>query len=272
MKKLTSLLLIVCLCFTALAILASCEHDHEFEEAWAFDETNHWRVCKDKSCREKRDSAEHDWAQQEILAENGDLVFDCTVCGARKTEPAPFTPLTAEAWATAFTFNGSVYEVRCHMYEDSALLFYAEQQSNGDRIRVMEQSPNGGPIAIDYMENGENGHYYYNDETESADINAVRTYTKRFVSFEDTHGEDEFADTQDMLKNLLEPFIECFDSFTYDDAQRCYVASSVNDQYSNVSVVILNGKVLALTFSRGSYTYAYEFGYENIAVTLPSVA
>lgn len=41
-------------------------HVHDYSSAWNHDETQHWRTCKDSSCNEKKDVANHtfNWSEK----------------------------------------------------------------------------------------------------------------------------------------------------------------------------------------------------------------
>lgn len=80
MKKKKLSALAVTFFFLATGSLASCGkkkessslpsvlesvHQHDFSTAWAHDETKHWHACKDTSCNEKKDLADHSFVWSE---------------------------------------------------------------------------------------------------------------------------------------------------------------------------------------------------------------
>ena len=113
MKKIVSLLLVVCTCVFACASFVSCnpDHDHVYSEQWSKDAEYHWHACETAGCKEVSDKAEHTWV---------DGV--CSVCEAKEDEPA--TPadgaVTEQVWNEAieidnfdnvtFTFEGEFIE------------------------------------------------------------------------------------------------------------------------------------------------------------------
>jgi hypothetical protein len=147
-----------------------------------------------------------------------------------------------------------------------------EQRLVDNKIQMIEKDVDGS-YAIDYMEKVEGGHYYYNDKTESSDLNATREYEKKFVTLADTHGDDEFEDTKNGPLDLMEPFAELYDSFNYDEAKGCYTVEIVEDgQTISAVAYLIDGKLVNLTYSIGQYTYNVEMSYDNVSITLPTVA
>lgn len=80
MKKKKLSALAVTFFFLATGSLASCckkkessslpsvlesVHQHDFSTAWEHDETKHWHACKDTSCNEKKDLADHNFVWSE---------------------------------------------------------------------------------------------------------------------------------------------------------------------------------------------------------------
>lgn len=80
MKKKKLSVLAVTFFFLATGSLASCGkkkessslpsvlesvHQHDFSTAWEHDETKHWHACKDASCNEKKDLADHSFVWTE---------------------------------------------------------------------------------------------------------------------------------------------------------------------------------------------------------------
>ncbi len=263
MKKAIALILTLCMILSLGTLLTSCEHDHEFEEAWAFDETNHWRVCKDKSCREKRDSAEHEWAQQEILAENGDLVFDCTVCGARKTEPAP---LTQAEWDAAF---------RATMTATNATWTH---QQNNDLVKTNRIDGNKAFVSNSHPYNGTKDCYYL---IESSDV--IWHYT---AVEEGIWTREQVTDMGHVtyLESILDPFSKQYSAFELNRETGAYEAAHMEIlgfTFVNIEVQIANGYVTYFTYTLQmntsqdidqNYTVTLAFSdYGTTSVTLPSI-
>ena len=85
MKKLLSLFLVACMCFSVCSALASCgSHEHSFKAEWAYDDANHWHACEGKSCTETSELAPHTW--NDGVVANGVKTVTCTICGKTVTE------------------------------------------------------------------------------------------------------------------------------------------------------------------------------------------
>lgn len=99
MKKKKLSALAVTFFFLATGSLASCGkkkessslpsvlesvHQHDFSTAWAHDETKHWHACKDTSCNEKKDLADHNfvWSEKTPASLHTNKVENgvCSVC------------------------------------------------------------------------------------------------------------------------------------------------------------------------------------------------
>ncbi len=180
------------------------------------------------------------------------------------------TAVTREEWEAAFAFDYDEYSCKIKYTDiEEGISMYMEQTVSGNKIKMIEDV--GTAIAIDYMENAEGGHYYYNDEGEENDINAVRRYTKRFVSFEDTHGEDEFEQTKNGPQGMLSPFIDAYDSMEFDAEKGCYYVAELADGIKNVTVYMLDGKISKIIYDTTYYSYEFTITYDNIEVILPEV-
>ncbi len=93
MKKLFSVLLTLFACVCLATSLTACSNDsesthlHEFETVYSYDETHHWLACKDKSCKEVSQKAEHSMLDNE-----------CSICDYKLT-PTP------ASWSSYFVFD-----------------------------------------------------------------------------------------------------------------------------------------------------------------------
>ncbi len=63
MKKLISLLLTVCMCFSVGVMHTACveEHTHTYKTEWSKDATHHWYACKTDGCTGQKDKADHSY-------------------------------------------------------------------------------------------------------------------------------------------------------------------------------------------------------------------
>ena len=66
--------------------------EHVAAGEWSHDDLNHWHACTaHENCAEKMDIAEHEWGEGRVISEatcteKGETEYECTVCGATKTE------------------------------------------------------------------------------------------------------------------------------------------------------------------------------------------
>lgn len=90
MKKLVSLLLTICMCFSASVMLTACveEHTHTYKTEWSKDATHHWYDCETDDCTEKKDKEEHAYTD------------GVCVCGAE--DPNYQKPLSKSELADAY--------------------------------------------------------------------------------------------------------------------------------------------------------------------------
>lgn len=147
MKRLLSLMLLICLCFTLVLSFTACdllegeannndetenkgngndtpapnEHKHEASTTWTKDDTHHWHICT-PDCTEKLDKAEHTWNDGAITTpatkdQSGVKEFTCTICGQTKTESVEF-----DVWASYFDYesikNATVTSVQTDVTND----------------------------------------------------------------------------------------------------------------------------------------------------------
>lgn len=275
MKRTLTVFLAICMCLSICVVLASCGHEHTYKTEWSKDATHHWHACEGEDCTEVSDKAEHTWGEGKLVKKDTGYVneFACTVCGQTKTEDIKST-VTAEEWKTALDFNTDVYVCKAvYSTTDNGVKVTEsiEQIANGNLIKMISKAD--GKTSIDYMEKVEGGHNYYDDTNEPADMNAERTYTK---TFKENHGYDFFEGTKKGPKSMIEGFIELYDSFTYDEARKCYVAETVGEDFLNVSITIVDGKLVNVSFTRRIMAehladYEIEFSYDAVAITLPTV-
>ena len=191
-----------------------------------------------------------------------------------KTEinlPPVDNTVTADEWRSALQIGDTPYHVLATVkVEENGYTATMEQKYADGKIMMIESYAGG--FAIDYMERAEGGHWFYNDETEAETVEAERVYTKRFVSFEDTEGEDEFEDTVNGPKRMFLTFVDTFDSFTYDEERGAYFADELLEaDLTNITLVFEDGKITFIKYTTEGATYSIEVSFDNVSVTLPEV-
>ena len=103
MKKIISLSLALILTLSLGAALVACdEHECEFKEEWASNDTHHWHECKGENCLEVADKGEHDWDEGTVNEEAStetteELTYTCKTCGAVKGESVELEGAVEEA-------------------------------------------------------------------------------------------------------------------------------------------------------------------------------
>lgn len=92
-------------------------HVHDYSSAWNHDETQHWRTCKDSSCNEKKDVANHtfDWSEKTPAGVHVDKIEKgvCSVCNYETTRTVKETAIHSydtSRWA---------YDENSHWHESS---------------------------------------------------------------------------------------------------------------------------------------------------------
>ena len=139
MKRLISILLTVCMCFSIGMVLTACgdneSHEHTYKTEWAYDDTHHWHACEGEDCTEVSDKAEHTWNGGEITTEatadaDGIKTFACNVCGKTKTEVVEYVEQGVDR---------SGYSI-----------FYFD--TSDDAIYLIEHNEAGLPVAVYYDE------------------------------------------------------------------------------------------------------------------------
>lgn len=146
MKKKKLSALAVTFFFLATGSLASCGkkkessslpsvlesvHQHDFSTAWAHDETKHWHACKDISCNEKKDLADHSfvWSEKTPASLHTNKVEKgvCSVCNyaTERTVENTATHEWSDEWKKDAT--GHWHETSCTDH-DSMKKDFSEHQ------------------------------------------------------------------------------------------------------------------------------------------------
>ena len=268
MKRILTLTLALILCLSAVAVLASCDHEHTASADWAKDDTNHWHTCAD--CEEQLDKAEHTFGEA-TKVKNGVYSYTCTVCGQVKTETME-TKITAEQF-TNMTL-GENYIVSVYAVHETQGTYSFVAMRDGNKWSNDEKMEVTGYSGRDYYFIEIDGEDVYVYETELDDDGNIVTCIKE--------KRDEMTPAQVIESNEQECLPNSFRDlslFTYDEQTNTYVAASiVKDSYSltNVKVAFENGKIVAMSYTEnyegnGSATYEFTFVYGTASVTLPEV-
>ena len=72
-------------------------HVHDYSNVWTHNETEHWHDCKDSSCAEKKDVANHtfNWSEKTPAGVHKDKVEEgiCSICNYKTTRTVKGTAI-----------------------------------------------------------------------------------------------------------------------------------------------------------------------------------
>lgn len=109
MKRYISLLLAICIILTSLFTLSSCFlHICIFSDEWSYDDTYHWKACRDRNCEKVSEKGEHAWGVGEIVKEatqeaDGLSIRTCPTCNGEKEQVILYTGMSWSEWGAAFS-------------------------------------------------------------------------------------------------------------------------------------------------------------------------
>jgi len=112
MKKLLSICLVICMALTMVIGMVACkppQHEHQIKKYWNKDSSGHWKECADPTCKDKFESADHQWNDGEVVVKAsskkaGKTKYTCTICKFEKTEDTPYVAnptVTEQEWKDA---------------------------------------------------------------------------------------------------------------------------------------------------------------------------
>jgi len=142
MKKLISIFLTVCMCFSIGMVLTSCgdneNHEHTYKTEWTYDDTYHWHACEGEDCTDVSDKAEHTWNDGEITTEataeaDGVKTFTCTVCGNTKTEVVKYVAQDVDKSGYSIFNEEDHYCIVKHNQIGLPVEVYSESAFSGER-------------------------------------------------------------------------------------------------------------------------------------------
>ena len=203
------------------------QHVCSFEDAWTYNQTEHWHKCiGEGECDKVSDKAAHTWNDGEVTkeptyTEKGEKTYTCTVCPATKTEETASVPLPDEneAWnkmlsAAEKAKANDAYGVRVYgAYGDTLdqgtykqeFVFNADGKSASKIYSVNEDEIYTAYTAL--MQYG--GKYYRANAINSASaftVNEVREITEYFAKTSASTSKillDKFIDSKEKLIDSL---------------------------------------------------------------------
>lgn len=278
MKKLVSLLLAVCMCFSVSVIFTACGHEHTYKTEWSKDKTHHWHACTDKNCADVADKTQHTWNKGEVTTpataeEDGTKTFTCTACGQTKTETVKYVAVvpTQTEWSQAFaaTINATNFT------------YTRDQLVNGKNDGEWTLYQDGDKYMMEGYHHGDellHKCYFWVDSDE-------KTYhytsaTGEIWTREEVRGIIHVP----ALADTMMPFEALFSSFVFDKETQMFVLDAavvMGFNMSNVKVKIENGYVTYFAYTMpkdeskdidNNYTQSIVFtNYATTEVTLPVI-
>lgn len=86
-KRVISLLIMICMLVPVAFMFTGCGHNHTALPGWYCDDTYHWRICEDSTCKDQLNKAKHSFKKETISATvdaTGSETLICT-CGYIKS-------------------------------------------------------------------------------------------------------------------------------------------------------------------------------------------
>jgi len=233
MKRYISLLLAICIILTSLFTLSSCFlHICRFSDEWSYDETHHWKACKNKNCEKISEKGEHAWGVGEVVKEatqeaDGLSIRTCPTCNGEKEQVILYTGMTWSEWGEAFSDKN---------FENFTYVERADASYSGIQVST---------ITV----------YKFTENEVSASITVGST-----TSSETASGSQAKAVKENLVKSIKDMLK--YDEFEYDRDKKAYILTGTMN-IPNIG----NVKTATLKFENGlpkelSYTcIVYSNGY-----------
>lgn len=300
MKKLISVVLFVCICLAAGAMLTACSHEHEASSAWMSDETHHWKECAASNCDEVMEKAEHAYAFEsgdnsrhkkvcecgktfwldhsfdegvvEIEASKGVVgrtVYTCNDCGFKKNEDVEYKPKTtvsADDFKKLINLDGVTnYSVKIDGDYELA------KSQKGEFYEFKDAAVKEGSKWFWSMENGTKYQYYLKNNATWVKVTSTEVGTR-------------YDWRQELVGDLV--YFFDFNSFNYDENGKCY--ETVNekarwfcdiagdegkyvDTYDKIKLYFEDDQLVKIQFIRDDYSMYVRIEYGKVDFTLPEV-
>ncbi len=280
MKKIVSMLLVVCMCLSVGLTLSACSHEHTYQTEWSKDATHHWHKCEGADCEEVIDKAEHTWNGGEITTPaskdaQGVKTFTCTECGQTKTEPVEYVPATTttlENWNKAFDLgeNWVIALVATHPVLEQKIEM--TNKRDGNKFYSLEiMSDSTGNVLENYEDYDEisNGVWYWiHKDPETGD----------FIKSPQSESVD--VALAQRLETFLPTAIRNFSDYEYSEDLKAYVADSIviaqtSMEITNVAISLEDDKIVSVSYNINMggaiIPYSMTFTYGNAEVVLPVI-
>ncbi len=282
MKKLGSLLLVLCMLATLL-VACGKKDEHHFSSDWSTDADSHWHACTDEGCTEVADKAAHTWDSGVITTPatknaDGTKTFTCTDCGYTKTESTAYV-MDRKVSDRVYSLLGEENEgaISVSLNKDGMMLMLTSHDCDlelddewGD-IAIFEYNDNGKMTAIKaYGESVPISEYDASGRPtkvgEGDQAVTVFTYEENNITF--TLDGNEFC-TFDQYGRLVK-YEEKWETYhdvytlTFEGNVGTWSYNSTDEEDDVYSVVYENNTRMVKeveTRADGTVSYYYEFQY-----------
>ena len=221
-RALLILSILICLC-----TIISCDHSHSAKSELLSDEEYHWYPCVMKDCDEMLEKARHEWDAGEITTEptstqDGVISYICKACKKLKQEPVKYKPspeVDEATWKSAFTLSNFT----------NVTTVIEEEIKGSTAHKTVYRIESAGMVV--YVQTT----VYENDVEKSysakfQDGNFLWLLNDKNQKIEDVSPElilDPMDPAAVLTGNGFDFLKDCFDKFTYDSENECYVASNI---------------------------------------------
>lgn len=294
MKRIVSMLFLVCMCLSVSVMLTACgeEHEHTYKTEWSKDATHHWHTCEGEDCTDIADKAEHTWDDGVITTEatadaDGVKTFTCTACGQTETEALKYTVKTTvakEEWLTLINtlYDSNLYIVMSDGTYESSVTVTADSVKRQDTIgdvSVTEYYVNENGLAFVYKYENNTWYkqpYMTDDDWSQGVIGGFVHYTWERVHYRNTDG---------IIDDMLPISLLNYDLFSYNEEVNAYYCECIeitydftdsSDYLRNIYISFENDKLLEIQYefcddTEGNpiYNCSFSCAGDELIISLP---
>jgi hypothetical protein len=283
MKRIISLLLIICICISTAVLLVSCgkeeQHTHSFGEEWSKDNAYHWIECDGEDCTEVADKTPHKWDNGVVVEEatkttKGLKTFTCTVCAHAKTQSFDYKPSTIvsdQEWEEAF-YLGENYKIYCEQtFSESGTKKWTDKRAGDLLESIFESIPTIGERETVYNYAKIDGTLFLKyipsyDETQEFEGYRIHTSEKEV--------DEELSE---IVATYIPMSLRDYEDYTYNEANETYECAEGEFEgiaVTNIKLKFEDGKLISFRFTMETageiVTVSGTVSYGNAEVTLPS--
>ena len=283
MKRIVSLLLIICICLSMSVLLVACgedeQHTHSFGEVWSKDNAYHWIACDDAECSEVADKTPHKWDNGTVTLEatktsKGLKNFTCKVCAHTKTQSFDYQPSTIvsdQEWEEAF-YLGENYKIYCEQtFSESGIKKWTDKRAGELLESIFESIPTIGERETVY-------NYAKIEGTQILKYTPSYNDSREFEGYKIYTSEKELDEELSEIVAIYIPVsLRDYEDYTYNEANETYECADgevEGGSVTNIRLKFEDGKLISFRFTMeiGSETATVSgtVTYGNAEVTLPS--